>query len=59
MTEPIEMVIKRIYRKVIYRDKKENNIKAETDCLKSLKTPPPITVLAAFKNDLILVSEKY
>lgn len=53
------MVIKRIYRKVICRDMKENNIKAETDSLKSLKTPPPITVLAAFKNDLILVSEKY
>ena len=38
---------------------KLNSIKAKIHGLKSQKTPPPINKLSGFKNDLILISEKY
>ena len=53
LIEQIEMVIKRMRWKVIYCDMKGNRIKTETYGLKSQKTSPPLSELAAFENDLI------
>ena len=52
LTEQIKMVIKRMRWKVIYCEMKGNSIKTETYGLKSQKTPPPISELVAFENNL-------